>query len=373
MAATERFGSLAAHAWRVLASLAGGLLASGGARAVDLPADRAEALFHVYDGGGVRATGPALLVRKKLADKVSVSGSYYVDMVSNASVDVVTTASPFKEKRDAFDVGVDYVVRDATLKFSASSSQEPDYTARSWGLDVSQEVFGGMTTVNLGYTRGSDRVGKHLEPNFAERATHWQYRVGVTQVLTPRWIASANFEAVSDDGYLGSPYRVARFFGVPSRHENVPGTRSSRAIKLRAIGDLGARDAVRGEYRYFWDNWAIKAHTLEAGYSRYIGELWLADATARFHKQGAALFYSDNFTTTPTYFSTNRQLSAFDSFGLGLKLSYLLKRVEGGHEVKAHGAYERIRFQYGDFTDARTGRDYSFDANLLQLYLTASF
>ena len=30
---------------------------------------------------------------------------------------------------------------------------------------------------------------------------------------------SANFEALSDDGYLGSPYRVARVFGaaVPER------------------------------------------------------------------------------------------------------------------------------------------------------------
>ena len=80
-------------------------------------------MFHVYDGGGVTATGPALLVRKSLADTVSLSALYYVDAVSNASIDVVTTASPFKETRTAYDLGVDYVVRDAQMSLSATAQQ----------------------------------------------------------------------------------------------------------------------------------------------------------------------------------------------------------------------------------------------------------
>ena len=52
-----------------------------------------------FNGGGVAASGPALLVRKSIADTVSLTGTLYVDMVSNASIDVVTTASPFRETR----------------------------------------------------------------------------------------------------------------------------------------------------------------------------------------------------------------------------------------------------------------------------------
>ena len=37
-----------------------GVIASGTAGAATLPEDQAEAMFHVYDGGGVTATGPAL-------------------------------------------------------------------------------------------------------------------------------------------------------------------------------------------------------------------------------------------------------------------------------------------------------------------------
>ena len=33
-----------------------------------LPEERADSMYHFYDGGGVRVTGPALLVRKNVTD-----------------------------------------------------------------------------------------------------------------------------------------------------------------------------------------------------------------------------------------------------------------------------------------------------------------
>ncbi len=363
-------------AWRhaasaPLAGLLGGVIAPGAAQAVDLPEDRADAMIHVYDGGGVRAVGPAFLVRKKLLDKVSLSASYYIDSVSNASIDVVTTASPYKENRTEYGFSADYAVRDSTMTLALTSSKEPDYTADYVSLDVAQEVFGGMSTVSLGFTRGVDKVGKKGIGYFDD-ATHWKYRLGLTQILTPSWLLSANFEAMSDDGFLGSPYRVARVFGatVPERN---PRTRTGRAVKFRVIGDLGSRNAVRAEYRYYWDTWAIRAHTAELGYSRYFGDAWLADASLRYNTQQRALFYSDNATVETVYVSRNRQLGTYNSIGLGAKLSYTAAKVQGKYEVKLNGSYERVRFKYSDFTDVRTGKAYSFDADVLQLFVSATF
>ena len=361
----------------------GGVLAAGNAVATDLPEDRAEAMYHVYEGGGVTAKGPALLVRKSLADKVSLSASYYVDAVSNASIDVVTTASPFKETRKAYDLGVDYVVRDTLLSLSVYKSDEPDYQADTVGVDVAQEIFGGMTTVSLGYSRGLDLVGKKDE-GFFDNARHWNYRLGVTQILTPTWLMSVNAEAVADDGFLGSPYRVARVFGaaVPERN---PRTRSSRAVKVRVIGDIGERRSVRAEYRYFWDTWDIHAHTAEVGHSRYIDlpgavpgagagdQKLLLDTFLRYYTQNGALFYSDNATSETEFVSRNRQLSSFNSLSLGARLSYTLAQVPGQYEIKANGAYEFKRFDYKDFTDVRTGSPFAFNAHLLQLYISATF
>ena len=369
MAATESLLRLLAR-WAGV--LGGTLFSAAPSHAVTLPENRAEGMLHVFKGDGVTASGPALLVRKSLADRVSLSGSYYVDSVSNASIDVVTTASPFRERRNAYELGIDYAVRDSLISLSTSYSKEPDYSAGAVNLDIAQEMFGGMTTVNVGFTRGADQVGKTTDPTFADTAKHWQYRLGVTQVLTPNWLMSANVEAISDSGYLGNPYRVARIFGaaVPERY---PRTRSSRSVKLRAVGDLGSRDALRIEYRYFYDTWDVHANTGELGYSRYVGASWLADGFVRVNGQNQALFYSDNATAATTYLTRNRQLGTFNDFSLGGKLSYTYDRVPGQYEIKLNAGYELMRFKYSNFTDLRTGAAYAFTAHVMQFYVTATY
>jgi hypothetical protein len=372
----------------LIGGVIGGVIAAGTAHAADLPEDRADAMYHLYDGGGVKASGPAVLLRKKVSDSISLNGSYYVDMVSNASIDVVTTASPYKETRNEYAVGGDYVYRDTTITLGTSTSREPDYTSNATNLDISQEVFAGLTTVSMGFTRGADKVGKK-GVGFFDTATHWKYRAGVTQILTPRWLASANAEIISDAGYLGSPYRVARVFGaaVPERD---PRTRSSRSVKFAVIGDVsglfggqgsdgslaqgsGSRTSVRAEYRYFWDTWAIKAHTAELGVSRYFGDNWLVDGFARYYKQDRALFYSDNAQTETQYVSRNRQLGTYDDVSLGAKVAYTVKQVPGKYEVKLNGSYQYIKYKFDDFTDLRTGSLYDYSASVVQFFVTATY
>ncbi|MDE2367794.1 MAG: DUF3570 domain-containing protein [Burkholderiales bacterium] len=377
MAAIERLRRIAS-AWTsgLFGGVFGGLLAGGGsAHAAPLPDDQAELMFHSYDGGGVRASGPALLVRKSLADRVSLSAQYYVDAVSNASIDVVTTASPFRETRHEWQLGATGVVRDATLTLTGSHSAEPDYLADAINADIAHEVFGGMTTVSLGFYRGHDEVGKKGTPGWIDTATHWKYRVGVTQILSPRWLVSLNAEAVADSGYLGSPYRVARIFGaaVPERD---PRTRSSRALTLRTTLDTGdwlPRSSLRAEYRTYWDNWAIRAGTAEIGAAKYLGANFLVDARLRVYSQRKALFYSDNAGAETQYLSRNRQLGTFDSTTVGAGVAYSWPRAPAGWDVKLNAAYQRIAYRYKDFTDLRTGRPYADDANVLQLYITAAY
>lgn len=371
--ALDGAGAGATRRWLArLGGALGGLLAGTQAAAADLPDDRADLLYHLYDGGGVTASGPAVLVRKRLGDAVALSASYYVDMVSNASIDVVTTASPYHEKREEMGVGLDYAVGDALVSGAVTSSKEPDYHASSASLDVAQDLFGGMTTLRLGYTRGWDDVFKHGDPAFAQTAGHWQYRLGLTQILTSRLLASANLEAVSDAGFLGSPYRAARVLGaaVP---EVDPGTRTSRAATLRLAASVTERSAVRAEARYFWDTWGVRARTAELGGSQYVGERWLLDAHGRYYTQQHASFYSNDFSTQETYMSRNRQLSDFHDVALGARVTWTAWRVPGRYDVRLNAAYERISFHYSDFTDIRTGQPYAFGANVAQLFVSATF
>ena len=56
-------------------------------RAAVLPDDRADFLWHDWQGGGVTVDGPSVLVRKSVNDSLSFAANYYVDMISSASVE----------------------------------------------------------------------------------------------------------------------------------------------------------------------------------------------------------------------------------------------------------------------------------------------
>ena len=59
-----------------------------------LPEDRADLLYHRYDGGGITIDGPSVLVRKKFGESFSATANYYVDVISSASIDVVLDRQP---------------------------------------------------------------------------------------------------------------------------------------------------------------------------------------------------------------------------------------------------------------------------------------
>ena len=49
-----------------------------------------------------------------------------MDAVSNASIDVVTTASKYHEVRNEFGLSADYVYRDSQVTLGVLTSHEPD-------------------------------------------------------------------------------------------------------------------------------------------------------------------------------------------------------------------------------------------------------
>src|SRR5210317_1949291 len=125
---------------RVL-TIAALLMAFTAAQAGVLPDDRADVLYHLYDGGGVEIDGPSVLVRKKAGKNVSIVGNYYVDMVSSASIDVVTTASPYTEERTQWSMGMDYLHGNTTMRVNYTTSEESDFDAETVSFSVSQDMF----------------------------------------------------------------------------------------------------------------------------------------------------------------------------------------------------------------------------------------
>jgi hypothetical protein len=364
------------------------MLAAAPAGAGVLPDDRADVLYHRYEGGGVTIDGPSMLVRKKFAEKYSVSANLYMDMVSSASIDVVTTASPYSEERTQASAAFDMLNGKTQYSLGYTTSDENDYTANSVSFDVSQDMLGDLTTVSFGHTRGWDEVRRRGDDSFAESIDRRSYRVGLSQIVTPQLLMGASYELVTDEGYLNNPYRSVRYLdpdsasGYSYEPEVYPHTRTSNAAAVRARYFLPYRAALHGEYRYFTDTWGIDAHTVELGYTHPWTERWVFELGYRFYTQTAADFYSDLFERPDqqNFMARDKELSTFSTHMLSLGATYELS-LEWKFLQRSTLSfyYDRMMFQYDDFRDltssAAAGTEplYGFDANVFRVFFSGWF
>ena len=80
--------------------------------------------------------------------------------------------------------------------------------------------------------------------------------------------------------------------------------------------------ALKTTYRYYWDDWGVKAHTLEIGYDHRLTEDWLVSPVVRLYTQTAATFWGNTFPVPQTYMSSDYRLAAFSSILGGLGVTY---------------------------------------------------
>ncbi len=365
------------------------LLANGVAHAAVLPEDRADVLYHRYDGGGVTIDGPSVLLRKKFAEKYSVSANYYMDMVSSASIDVMTTASPYTEERTQGSLAFDLLQGKTQYSVSYTLSDESDYTANTASFDLSQDIFGDLVTVSFGFSQGWDEVRKNGDNAFEETVDRRNYRFGLQLIVTPRLMTGLNYEAITDEGFLNNPYRSVRYLdetsarGFSFQPELYPHTRTSNAVAINARYFLPHRASVHGEYRYFTDTWGIDANTASIGYTHPWGKRWIFEVGYRWYDQSAADFYSDLFprADAQNFLARDKELSTFTSHMFSLGATYELSSL-GWDRLRRSTVnlfYDRINYQYDDFRDITAGGApgteelYGFDADVFRLFVSGWF
>jgi hypothetical protein len=369
--------------------VAGGLIIPAPALAGVLPEDRVDAMFHYYDGGGVTIDGPSLLIRKKFAEKYAVNASYYVDMVSSASIDVITRASPYSEKRTQYGFGAEYLRGKVTYAASFSNSKENDYNADTTSFSISQDMFGDLTTVSLSFSRGRDDVMSRSDSSLHDQVDRRIYGIDISQIASRKLVLGFSFETVSEEGYLNNPYRAVRYRdsnarGYEYQPERYPRTRTGNALALRARYFLPYRAALQGDYRWYNDTWGITSNTFELAYTHPIRDRLIFDVHLRYYMQNAADFYSDLFEYRDfqNFLARDKELATMDSLTLGFGVAYEL-RVPGIRfldKTTVNLKYDRMQFNYDDFRDLRstglpagTEPTYKFDANVIRFFVSGFF
>ena len=377
------------------------LLAIAPAFAGVLPEDRADVLYHRYQGGGITIDGPSVLVRKKIGESFSVSANYYMDMVSSASIDVKLSASKYKEERKQKSLSVDYLHGKSTYSMGVIDSKESDYVADTAFWALSQDMFGDLTTVSLSYKRGWNDVFRNVkladgsktrDPTFADQADSRGYSVGLTQILTRNLIFGFNYEVDEDEGFLNSPYRSVRFAtpggGFQLEKEIYPRTHTSNAASLRLKYYMPWRAALDGSYRFYTDTWGVIGHTLDMTYTHPMWKKWIFDGQLRYYKQTAADFYSDLFPRqgSQNFLARDKELATYDAITVGIQASYdfTIPRVRWIQKSSATLRIEHMVINYDDFRDATktdpangivAGAEplYKLNANVFQAFVSIWF
>lgn len=355
-----------------------------------LPVDRADVMHHSYSGGGVSIDGPAVQLRSKVGQDLSISGTYYVDTVSGASVDVVATASAYSEKRKEQHVGVDYLAGNSLLSANVTQSKENDYQAKTVSFDLSHDTFGGLTTLSIGTALGSDTVGRNGDASFKDEVKRNNYRLGISQIITAQWIMALNAEINLDEGYLNNPYRQVRFvdptapLGYSYQREVYPRTRNAAALALVNKYYLPYRAAVTLTLRAYQDSWDIQSNDVELSYVHPLPYRLTLEARLRHYSQSQANFYRDlfDYQSQLNFMARDKELSDFSDVTAGVGLTYKLPKFAALRQVEPEITvqYDRMQYRYNNFRDVRVrnvtpGSEplYQLDAQVIRAFFSVYF
>lgn len=334
-------------------------------------------LLGYRERGLMKITEPIAWGQAQLAGGWEVRASAAVDIVTGASPELVSnvrgrpvqtiTGASVSDRRTTWDVKVGKRIGELTLAVSRAVSNEEDYRSRAYGFEGKLDLNERTTTLTAGYGRSADRVRSADDPTLDAPRDTREYLVGVTQVLSPVALVQSTVQWSRGRGWFNDPYKHTLTFypdgDVPAfAPDTRPGHRDSLAWLTRYRRHFpGARGTLQADYRFYRDDWGIRAHTLEAAWSQSLGERWTLRPALRLYSQSPADFYAPLVPRpAPAVFSSDQRLAGFGGISPSLRATLALDggwRLEGtlGYVYNASSlrwgrgseAFEALRAVYG--------------------------
>lgn len=298
-----------------------------------------------------------------------------VDVISAASVDLVTAASPagFEETRHEGEVDAGYeLARGRWVDASWATSIEPDFVTQRGGLSLSEDILDRRLTLSVGYAHTASVFGQTRDPSLTWERSGDSLDLGASAVLSGRLVLDLLYGLDATAGALVNPYRTVRLYspGAETHHtavaEAVPDSRLRQTVTLRLRGRPATSLYTQGTYRLFLDSWGVLAHTLLLSGTRgFFGEVLLLSLEARGHLQDAAGFYRaryDSFPHAPKRRTADKELGPLYTARGGLHVEYA-PDVRFAEALRFGLGADLLYMRYLDFAylDARTARVLTFD------------
>ncbi|MEJ5995058.1 DUF3570 domain-containing protein [Pedobacter sp. Du54] len=224
-----------------------------------------------------------------------------------------------------------------TFALGASSSTEFDY--QSFGANISlsaktKDKSGEFTAkfqtyldqVTLIQPAELRVVAMRDENDYGSAARNtFAGSLSYSQIINERLQIMFLADAIQQNGYLSLPFHRVYFKDNSVHQENLPDSRLKIPLGFRANYFVGDLFIVKTYYRYYTDNWGVKAHTADIEIPIKVNPFFSISPFYRYYAQTAAKYFApyQTHTIADQYYNSNYDLSKFksDFYGVGFRFA----------------------------------------------------
>lgn len=284
---------------------------------------RAATWLEVYDDDDdLNVISSQLSMRAEASENLELSASYEIDVISAATVDVVTAASPrgYEENRHGLSFGARWELAAGTsLSATYLPTWENDYRSQSFVAGFSREWVDRRLTTSVGARLSLDSIGRSgSDTSSFQDADTVALSLGLGWVATRFTVLQVTYEPQRTKGFQSSSYRFVNIHWNDDTTalvaEAVPNLRTRHAMAFAVRHALHESWFLSGYYRLYLDDWGIVSHTGETELQHALDwDKVLLGLSLRGYRQGAAEFQKNRYEamagTLPAYRSADKMLA----------------------------------------------------------------
>jgi hypothetical protein len=212
-----------------------------------------------------------------------------------------------------------------------------------------QGYFNGITILDQNGVASTDYLPSKFTPVTSVNRNSYSASFAFSQVLTKNFQFSVFFDVLQQQGLLSSPYHRTYFADKPHYYigqpqyineytspsnagvyeladdiERLPDNRFKLPIGARFNYYINEHFIVRTYYRYYTDDWDLKAHTFNIEVPVKLSDKFTAYPMYRYYSQTQAKYFAPYQThlSTEQFYTSDFDLSTFSANQYGFGVSY---------------------------------------------------
>jgi uncharacterized protein DUF3570 len=261
----------------------------------------------------------------------------------------------FNDTRFAYNGGWVKPFGRFTSTLETEFSREKDYRSLGASGKLSVDLFHHMTTLTFGAGVNHDAVfpvggtpdglsdpGKIISTRENPKNVTTGM-IGLSRVLTRRWMMAVNVARTSEQGYLTEPYKLLSLVDgttgltVGDLTDKRPSSRDRTSVLVNSVYHL-TEDVLYASYRYYWDDWNVRSHTFDLKYRHDLDNHAYLEPHLRYYTQTSADFFRSGLIEgdpLPAFATSDYRLGPLNTVTAGATYGFRILDYVGDWSVRA--------------------------------------